>query len=80
MIRSPLRETARIVLIVALTAAAALYWLQGKPLDGLHRHSADPSAAADPPQDRQRSAERRTSIAARGCDVAQAGRHTAGCR
>lgn len=49
MIRSPLRETARIVLIVALAAAAALYWLQDKPLDGLHRHSAHPPAAADPP-------------------------------
>jgi hypothetical protein len=49
MIRSPLRETARIVLIAALTAAAALYWLQGKPLDGLHHHSANPPAAADPP-------------------------------
>jgi hypothetical protein len=49
MIRSPLRETARLVLIVALTAAAALYWLQDKPLDSLHHHSADPPAATDPP-------------------------------
>jgi hypothetical protein len=49
MIRSPLRETARIVLIVALAAAAALYWLQGKPLDGLHRHSAPHAVANDPP-------------------------------
>jgi hypothetical protein len=50
MIRSPLRETARIVLIVALAAAAALLWLQAKPLESLHRHSADPPAASDPPR------------------------------